>query len=115
MDSLTTTSRLLNGLGTQLNRREEIGNRDALKVPSASVRSSEKIEVANENPSLTVEEVDYAVNVLNDVMTTFNRSLNFKVDDSSGRTVISIIDRETDEVIKQSQSEDMLKLIYTMQ
>jgi len=115
MDSLTTTSRVLNASNTQLNRTEELGNQDEFKRPSELVRSTEKIEVANENPSLTVEEVDYAVNVLNDVMTTINRSLNFKVDQSSGRTVISIIDRDTDEVIKQIPSEDMLKLINTMQ
>jgi len=115
MDSLTTTSRVLNASNTQLNRTEELGNQDEFKRPSELVRSTEKIEVANENPSLTVEEVDYAVNVLNHVMTTINRSLNFKVDQSSGRTVISIIDRDTDEVIKQIPSEDMLKLINTMQ
>jgi len=72
-------------------------------------------ETENMAPALTVEEVDYAVEVINDTMTLINRSLSFRVDDQNGRTVISIIDRDTDETIKQIPSEDLLKLINHMQ
>jgi len=87
----------------------------ATNRPAVLAESLEAVDVASENPTLTVAQIDYAVEVLNDAMTTINRSLNFKVDEASGRTVISIIDRETDELIKQIPSEDMLKLISTLQ
>lgn len=77
--------------------------------------NSFKQETDLESPSLTVEEIDYAVEVINDTMALINRSLNFQVDEVNGRTVIKIIDSETDEMIKQIPSEDMLKLISHMQ
>ena len=72
-------------------------------------------ETELDQPSLTVEEIDYAVEVINETMSMFNRSLSFQVDDANGRTVIKIMDSETDELIKQIPSEDMLKIISHMQ
>ena len=72
-------------------------------------------ETELDQPSLTVEEIDYAVEVINETMSMFNRSLSFQVDEVNGRTVIKIMDSETDELIKQIPSEDMLKIISHMQ
>ena len=42
------------------------------------------------------------------------RSLQFSVDKSSGRTIITVIDRETAEVIRQIPSEEVLTLAAQM-
>lgn len=42
------------------------------------------------------------------------RSLQFSVDKSSGRTIITVIDRETAEVIRQIPSEEVLNLAAHM-
>lgn len=84
-------------------------------IIQAKAETTYSPDSALESPSLTVEEIDYAVEVINDTMTQINRSLNFGVDEDNGRTVIKIIDRDTDEVIKQIPSEDLLKLISHMQ
>jgi flagellar protein FlaG len=38
------------------------------------------------------------------------RNLNFSIDESSGQTVIKVIDSESEEVIRQIPSEEMLAL-----
>mgnify|MGYP001774319540 CR=1 FL=1 len=84
------------------------------KIPAKS-ESSTITEVANENAQLTVEEVEQTVEALNEVMTLLERGINFEVDRDMDRTIIKVVDRETDEVIKQIPSEDLLKVIDHMQ
>lgn len=42
------------------------------------------------------------------------RSLAFEVNDSLGTTVVSVIDRETDEVIRQIPSEEFIRIAETI-
>lgn len=44
-----------------------------------------------------------------------NTNLSFKVDDSSGRTVIEVRDSKTSEVLKQIPSEDMLRVAQRLE
>jgi flagellar protein FlaG len=48
---------------------------------------------------------------LNERMRDMQRSLQFSVDDDSGRIVVKVIDRETDEVIRQIPSEEILAMM----
>ena len=47
---------------------------------------------------------------VNDFVKPFNSALQFNVDDSTGQTVVKVIDADTKEVIKQIPSEEMLAL-----
>lgn len=68
----------------------------------------------NENPQLTVKELEQTVEAMNDVMSSLARGLNFQIDDDNGRTIIKVIDKETKDLIKQFPSEDLVKLITSM-
>jgi len=46
---------------------------------------------------------------LNDYMQNLNRSLQFSVDDESGDTVIKVVDSETEELVRQIPSEEILR------
>lgn len=48
---------------------------------------------------------------LNTKLQEMQRGLRFSVDDSSGRIVVKVIDLDTDEVIRQIPSEEMLSII----
>ena len=48
---------------------------------------------------------------LQDFMGEMNRSLQFKVDEDSGRDVIKVLDKNSGEVIKQYPSEEVLSLV----
>ena len=47
---------------------------------------------------------------LNDYVQSIQRNLEFRVDEATNRTVVSVIDRDSQEVIRQIPSEVILKL-----
>lgn len=51
---------------------------------------------------------------LNDYMQNLNRQLQFKVDDRSGSTVVTVIDAETEEVVRQIPSKEVLEIRGTI-
>lgn len=54
--------------------------------------------------------VDDAVKAINDYVQNIKRSLNFSVDEESGRTIIKVIDSETGEEIRQIPPESVLSI-----
>ncbi len=52
---------------------------------------------------------------LADFAKSMNRDLSFRVDESSGRTVVTVIDGETEEVIRQIPSEEVLRLAEALE
>lgn len=56
------------------------------------------------------QKLDEAVKAVNDFVKTVNNSLQFSVDDDTGKTVVKVIDSATKEVIKQFPSEEMLAI-----
>lgn len=55
-------------------------------------------------------ELDNAVSSLNEHMQSIRRDLNFSVDEDSGRVVVKVVDTETNEVIRQIPSEEVMAL-----
>jgi flagellar protein FlaG len=55
-------------------------------------------------------ELQQAIDVVNQAVALDQRSLSFSIDDVSGRSVIKVVDFETDELIKQIPSEELLKV-----
>ena len=54
--------------------------------------------------------LDKAVDAVNEFVGSVNNDLRFSVDDETGRTVVKVIDVNTQEVIKQYPSEEMLAI-----
>ncbi|MBA6410361.1 MULTISPECIES: flagellar protein FlaG [unclassified Pseudoalteromonas] len=57
------------------------------------------------------EQLEKMAQQLQDFMGEMNRSLQFKVDEDSGRDVIKVLDKNSGEVIKQYPSEEVLSLV----
>ena len=55
-------------------------------------------------------EISETVTEINDIIRSVQRDLAFNVDEDSGRTVISVIDSESGELIRQIPSEDLLAI-----
>jgi flagellar protein FlaG len=51
------------------------------------------------------------VGQLNELVQAIRRELEFSVDEQSGRTVITVVDAETREVIRQIPPEEVLTLV----
>lgn len=56
------------------------------------------------------DDIERSVQDLNSLVQELQRELRFTVDDNSGETVVKVVDRQTDEVVRQIPSEDILKL-----
>ena len=56
----------------------------------------------------TVQDLARAMRKLTETMAAAQRNLNFRVDKGSGRTVITVVDAATQEVIRQIPSEEVL-------
>ena len=86
------------------------------KLPEAVIaenKSREETipEVQGGMDTPSVAELTGALDQLNGYMEETQRGLRFSMDDDSGRTIIRVVDTETDEVIRQIPSEEMLVLI----
>jgi flagellar protein FlaG len=62
------------------------------------------------NERVPVDQVESAVSQISDFVQNFQRDLVFSVDEDSERLVVKVIDSETQEVIRQIPSEEMLRI-----
>jgi flagellar protein FlaG len=60
-------------------------------------------------------DVQRAVQHLNELMSDSQRSLRFRVDELSGRTVITVLDSETKEVVRQIPSPEWLEVVRRLE
>ena len=68
-------------------------------------------QAASEEKALDSKQLNEAVEELNDLVQSVRRELRFSVDEESGRSVISVIDSETEEIIRQIPPEQVVSLI----
>lgn len=87
---------------TNRNDKAEIGS------VVASERQPQLVNRVAEPPAH--EQLQQAVDVVNQAVALQQRALNFSIDELSGRSVIKVVDYETEELIKQIPSEELLKV-----
>ena len=84
-----------------------------VSAPTKLERSEEKANSSDTSTSSVVhdqrEAIEEKVAQLNDHMQNLNRSLQFAVDEGTGDSVIIVRDAETDELIHQFPSEEVLR------
>ncbi|NOX26647.1 MAG: flagellar protein FlaG [Gammaproteobacteria bacterium] len=80
---------------------------------SSAVRNNGEEQVKVREPDQ--QEVDQAVQNLNDYVQNIERNLEFSVDRNNGNTVISVIDSQTEEVIRQIPPEKAVNAVRNLQ
>lgn len=70
----------------------------------------------NDLPRPPPDPVDLSrvVENLNKFMESSQRNLNFRFDEASGRTIITVVNPQTDEIVRQIPPEELLALARTM-
>jgi len=81
-----------------------------IKSPAASAAEESQASRLERQNKDEAEALRAKVEELNQNAQSVRRSLRFDVDDGTGITVITVRDRETDEVIRQIPSEELLEL-----
>jgi flagellar protein FlaG len=70
---------------------------------------------AQETKAVSKAEVEQAVTKLNDFVQTVQRNLQFNLDDASGKTIITVVDKETSEVVRQIPDDVAIRLAQDLQ
>lgn len=112
MDSMTNAAVPLQTAANAL--AQNAVNTDLLKKV-ASADSANKIIDNAESSIVAVDkasetEVDEALDIVNKAAVFEQRSLSFMMDEASGRSIIKVIDRSTEQLIRQIPSEELLKV-----
>lgn len=85
-----------------------------LDAAGQPAQSGEAARAAGAAKAETVKDLGSAVEEVELQAQRLNRSIRFTVDEGSGRTVIRVIDRETDELIRQIPPEDFLEIAESL-
>lgn len=74
--------------------------------------TSQRTQGADEPGAKVVSpgQVEKAVEDVQRFVETMTNNLQFSIDDDSGRTVVKVVDRQTEEVLRQIPSEEMLDI-----
>ena len=87
----------------------EKGQKTGNDLPLAAVAAKPQPPEAV-NPNAIEEQVQAAVTQMNEYIQSTQRDLNFSYDPDSGETVVKVLDRTTQEVIRQIPDETFLRL-----
>lgn len=93
----------------------ETSNIDARQARSAQIADTESAQTQqpvqqNNQPEASRKQVEEAVKAVNEFIKPLNNTLQFNIDDDTGRTVVKVIDTSTKEIIRQFPSEEMLSI-----
>jgi uncharacterized FlaG/YvyC family protein len=100
----------LQSSGLNPRKKEAVGKEDVDNV-SIFERPPDKLHERNTPP----DQLNEAVTRLNNSIQNVQRNLEFSMDDKSGRVVIKVTDKETDEVVRQIPSDEVLALAQQLQ
>jgi flagellar protein FlaG len=82
---------------------------------TVEVINPESVERSGQSQEQKEKQLEGAVTKLNDYIQNVQRDLEFQTDDSSGKTVITVVDRQTSEVVRQIPDDVALRLAQDLQ
>ena len=103
---LLSSSSVVKSNSTNVNQVE---NRQNVVAESAS-SDGKVLPPETKEKEVSSEDLKQAVTELNQHIQNIERDLFFSVDDSSGRTIVKVVNSETEEVIRQIPSEEVLRI-----
>lgn len=114
MPDITVTEPRLTALQAQARSSQQATKAGGGETPPVNGTSLPKDgESAAKVPELP--ELERLSQGLVDFAKSMNRDLNFRIDENSGRTVVTVLDGETEEVIRQIPSEEMLRMAEALE
>ena len=102
---MTTDVTSITGI-TRPQSNSNVINREVAKVVAINTEVSEKLE--QKSKQATVSDVKVAAKQVNDFVKQLDRNLEFSVDESSGRVIITVREPETGKIIRQIPPEELL-------
>lgn len=88
----------------------EVRQARAAQNSSASAVQTEQSVAQTQKTEASRQELEDAVKQVNDFLKPINDSIQFNLDDDTGKTIVKVIDLSTKDVIRQFPSEEMLSI-----
>ncbi|VAW97470.1 hypothetical protein MNBD_GAMMA23-937 [hydrothermal vent metagenome] len=88
-------------------------NRSAVSTTNAVDQERQTIAIAEihaEQVEMSRDELESVVSQLQDYVQSIQRDMSFHIDDATGRVVVQVIDSNSQEVVRQIPSEEMLAI-----
>ena len=90
-------------------KKEQVSTKEQSEQTSRFVEKA--IEIAQQREKLSRVEREKIVEQMNDFISSINKGLAFRVDEESGRDVVTIYEAETGDIIRQIPDEEMLEIL----
>lgn len=90
-------------------KKEQVSTKEQSEQTSRFVEKA--IEIAQEREKLSRVEREKIVEQMNGFISSINKGLAFRVDEESGRDVVTIYEAETGDIIRQIPDEEMLEIL----
>ena len=90
-------------------------NSAPVTVPTGKAASVDGKTLPAARAAVAAQDLEHAMRKLSASLAAAQRNLTFRVDKGSGRTVITVVDASTHEVIRQIPSEEVLALAQALE
>ena len=84
--------------------------REAAPVPTPEPVKAQRID-----PQEMHRQLQEAVQELNKQMDHTGRSLGFSIDDTLGRSIVKVVNKDTGELVRQIPSEDVVRVAHSIE
>lgn len=88
-------------------------NRSAVSTHNAAEQQRQSVAIAEihaEKVEMSRDELENVVSKLQDYVQSIQRDMQFHIDDATGRVIVQVIDSNSQEVVRQIPSEEMLAI-----
>ena len=85
------------------------------EVSQAAEKPAEPVRQSPAAPPVEVHKIESVTRQIDSFLRSMNKSLQFRLDESSGRMIVSICDSETGEVIRQVPGEEALRIAQNLE
>lgn len=93
---------------------DQAGNAEFAAQPSAPGEEAAKTAATAASTQPGREQIGQAVQQMQRSLPSMARNLQFSLDEETGRTVVKVVDTDTNEVIRQIPSEEALAIAQTL-
>ncbi|KOO14094.1 flagellar protein FlaG [Vibrio xuii] len=108
-ESGTKIASKYDGVQQVSSRKEQVSTAEISEKATQNVEKA--IEASKEREKLNRAERERIVEEMNNFISSINKGLSFRVDEESGRDVVTIYEADTGDIIRQIPDEEMLEIL----
>ncbi|WP_394127145.1 flagellar protein FlaG [Vibrio hepatarius] len=108
-ESGTKIASKYDGVQQVSSKKEQVSTAEISEKATQNVEKA--IEASKEREKLNRVERERIVEEMNNFISSINKGLSFRVDEESGRDVVTIYEADTGDIIRQIPDEEMLEIL----